>query len=82
MGRIWNPLASPINLVLGVTPGGRLSIANPNSPFLSVWVSSNLGNPSGWGLLTNIVAATNLVQMTDPSPSLPPVRFYQVTTPP
>ena len=82
VGRIWNPLASPINLVLGVTPDGRLSISNPNSPFLSVWVSSNLSNPAGWGLLTNIVAATNLVQMADPSSSLPPVRFYQATTPP
>ena len=82
VSRIWNPLASPINLTLGVSPSGRLSIANPYSPFLSVWVSSNLANPSSWGLLTNVVAATNLVQMTDPSPSLPPVRFYQVTTPP
>ena len=82
LGRIWNPKASPINLVLGVTPDGRLSIANPNSPFLSVWISSNIANPSGWGLLTNVVASTNLVRMTDPSPRLPPVRFYQVTTPP
>ncbi len=81
VSRIWNPLASPISLTLGVSPGGRLNIANPYSPFLSVWVSSNLANPSSWGLLTNVVAATNMVQMTDPSPSLPPVRFYQVTTP-
>jgi WD40 repeat protein len=82
VSRIWNPLASPVNLVLGVSPGGRLNIANPNSPFLSVWVSSNLANAASWGLLTNVVAATNLVQLTDPSPTLPPVRFYQVTTPP
>jgi hypothetical protein len=47
-----------------------------------VWASSNLADPLSWGLLTNVVAATNLVQMTDPSPVLPPIRFYQVTTPP
>jgi WD40 repeat protein len=82
VGRIWNPLASPINLVLSAAQPGRFNIANPYSPFLSVWTSSNLADPSSWGLLTNVVAATNLVQVTDPSPSLPPVRFYRVTTPP
>jgi WD40 repeat protein len=82
VGRILNPLANPIKLVLSLPRRGQLSIANPYSPFLSVWASSNLANPLSWSLLTNVVAATNLVQMTDPSPVLPPIRFYQVTTPP
>ena len=82
VGRIWNLMASPINLTLGIAPAGRLSITNPYSPFLSVWTSSDLLHPSSWSLLTNIVASTNLVQMTDPSPTLPPARFYRVTTPP
>jgi WD40 repeat protein len=81
VGRLWNPLASPINLTLGFNQAGQLSIANPYSQFLSVWASSNLVDPMSWGLVTNVVAATNLVQMTDPSPLLPPVRFYRVTTP-
>jgi WD40 repeat protein len=82
VSRIWNPLAGPINVTLGVSSDGRLNIASPYSPFLSVWASSNLGDPSSWSLLTNVVAATNLVQVADPSPSLPPVRFYRATTPP
>ena len=82
VARIWNPLANPINLTLGVPQRGRLNIANPYSPFLSVWASSDLSNPLSWSLLTNVVASTNLIQMTDPSPGLPRARFYQVTTPP
>jgi WD40 repeat protein len=81
VGRLWNPLANPIYLTLGFNQAGQLNIANPYSPFLSVWASSSFSNPSGWTLLTNVVAASNLVQMIDPSPALPPTRFYQVTTP-
>jgi WD40 repeat protein len=80
--RIANPLSSRINLVLGVPQTGRLTIANPYSPFMSVWASSDLADPMSWSLLTNVVAATNMVFITDPAPVLPPVRFYQVTTPP
>jgi WD40 repeat protein len=80
--RIWNPLANPINLTLGVAPAGRITIVNPFSPFLSIWASSSLANPPSWSLLTNVVASTNLIQVTDPSPALPPTRFYRVTTPP
>ncbi len=82
VGRIWNPLPNPVNLTLGIAPAGRLSITNPYSPFLSVWASSDPTHSSNWSLLTNVVASTNLVRITDPSLSLPPNRFYRVTTPP
>jgi WD40 repeat protein len=76
--RMWNPRAAPVFLNLGITQAGRFTIGNPShSPFLSVLSSSNL---TQWGTLTNIVAATNLVQVTDPAPS-PKERFYRVTTP-
>ena len=70
--------AAPVQLWLGATQAGRFTIANPSySPFLSVQTSSDLAQ---WSTLTNLVAATNMVQVTDPSP-LPSDRFYRVTTP-
>jgi len=82
IGQIGNPLAGPINLVLAASQPGQVNIANPYSPFISVWASTDIADPASWGLLTNVVAATNLVQVTDPSPALPPFRFYRATTPP
>jgi len=79
VGRIWNPQAAPVQLWLGATQAGQLMITNTSySPFLTVQTSSDLAN---WAVLTNLVAATNLVQVTDPSSSPPPVRFYRVTAP-
>jgi WD40 repeat protein len=76
--KMWNPLAAPVTLTLGVARPGRFTISNPSySPFLSVETSSDLIQ---WNLLTNLVAATNQVQVTDPS-TLPQSRFYRVTTP-
>jgi len=78
-GRMWNPLAAPVQLWLGATQAGRFTIANPSySPYLTVQTSSDLAH---WNALTNLVAATNLVQVVDPSLSPPPIRFYRVTTP-
>jgi len=78
VGRMWNPAAAPVQLWLGATQAGRFTIANPSySPFLTVQTSSNL---SQWNTLTNLVAATNLVQVTDPAPP-PKGRFYRVATP-
>jgi hypothetical protein len=75
---MWNPLAVPVLLTLGITQAGRLTITNPAySPFLTVRTSSDLAR---WNVLTNLVAATNLVQVTDPS-SPSPARFYRVSTP-
>jgi len=77
VGRMWNPMAAPVQLLLGATQAGQFTISNPSySPFLTVQSSSDLAH---WSALTNLVAATNMVQVTDPSP--PPVRFYRVTTP-
>jgi hypothetical protein len=50
----------------------------PYSPFLKVETSPNL---SGWVTLTNLVAATNVVQVTDSTGATLPVRFYRVSTP-
>jgi WD40 repeat protein len=77
VGRMWNPQAAPVQLWLGATQPGRFTIANPSySPFLTVQTSSDLAQ---WNTLTNLVVATNVVQVADPSP--PPVRFYRVSTP-
>ena len=76
--QMWNPLAAPVQLWLGATQAGQFTIANPSySPFLTVQTSSDLVQ---WSALTNLVAATNMVQVTDPSP-LSRDRFYRVTTP-
>jgi len=76
--RMWNPAAAPVQLWLGATQAGRFTIGNPSySPFLTVQSSSNL---TQWSTLTNLVAATNIVQVADPSPS-PKVRFYRVSAP-
>jgi WD40 repeat protein len=76
--QVWNPAAAPVWLTLGTTQAGRFTIGNPShSPFLTVQSSSNL---TQWNPLTNIVTATNVVQVTDPSP-LPNVRFYRVIAP-
>jgi len=78
VGRLWNPLAAPVWLTLWTTQAGRFTIANPSySPFLSVQTSSDLVQ---WSVLANLVAATNILQVTDPSPP-PKARFYRVTTP-
>jgi WD40 repeat protein len=78
VGRMWNPLAAPVQMYLGATRAGQFTISNPSySPFLTVQTSSDLAH---WSALTNLVAATNLVQVTDPSPP-PQARFYRVTTP-
>ena len=78
VGRMWNPLAAPVGLTLWAAQAGRFTIANPSySPFLSVQTSSDLAQ---WSTLTNLVAATNMVQVTDPSPPSKE-RFYRVTTP-
>jgi WD40 repeat protein len=80
VGRLWNPQASPVELTLSPgTAAGRFSIQNPAYiPFLSVVTSPNLGS---WATLTNIVVATNQVQVTDPGAAGVPVRFYRVSTP-
>ena len=76
--QMWNPLAAPVLLTLSASQAGQFTIANPSySPFLSVQTSPDLMQ---WSALTNLVAATNMVQVTDPSP-LPRDRFYRVTTP-
>ena len=79
VGRMWNPRAAPVQLWLGATQAGQLTIANPSySPYLTVQTSSDLAN---WAVLTNLVAATNVVQVADPSSAPPPIRFYRVSTP-
>jgi WD40 repeat protein len=79
LGRMWNPLALPVQIYLGATKAGQFTISNPSySPYLSVQATSNFVS---WNTLTNIVAGTNLLQVTDPSSSPPPVRFYRVSTP-
>jgi len=78
VARIWNPLAAPVQISLGAVRAGQFTIANPSySPFLQVQVTSDL---SHWNVLTNLVSATNVLQVTDPS-LLPAARFYRVSTP-
>jgi WD40 repeat protein len=77
VGRMWNPQAAAVQMYLGATQAGQFMITNTSySPYLTVQTSSDLVN---WAVLTNLVAATNLVQVADPSP--PPIRFYRVSTP-
>ena len=77
LGRIWNPLATPVTMTLSSAQAGQFTIANPSySSFLSVETSSDLAH---WNVLTNLVAATNVVQVIDSSSS--PARFYRVSTP-
>jgi hypothetical protein len=74
---MWNPQAAAVQMYLGATQAGQFMITNTSySPYLTVQTSSDLVN---WAVLTNLVAATNLVQVADPSP--PPIRFYRVSTP-
>jgi WD40 repeat protein len=79
VGRMWNPQAVPVEMSLDVTQAGQFTINNSSySPYLTVQTSSDLAN---WNTLTNLVAGTNLVQVTDPSSAPPRVRFYRVSTP-
>jgi WD40 repeat protein len=80
VGRFWNPQASPVELTLSTTTSaGEFSIHNPAySSFLSVEISPDL---QSWTTLTNIVAATNQVQVTDLDAAGVPIRFYRVSTP-
>ncbi|HYG36224.1 MAG TPA: hypothetical protein VEC99_15640, partial [Clostridia bacterium] len=79
-----NPWAYPIALNLNVIVSGlqqspHLTIGNSSfSPYITIQSSSNLVE---WLTLTNMMAATNLVHVKDPSLATEPTRFYRVSAP-
>jgi hypothetical protein len=59
---------SPVVLTISGVVGTRLQVL----------VSSDLSNPAGWTVLTNITLTTSPVSLADASDTLPGTRYYRV----
>jgi hypothetical protein len=55
-----------------------LTIGGAVGTTLQVLVSSDLSNPGGWTVLTNITLTSSPVSFADPGGSLPSSRYYRV----